>query len=359
MKGQMKNWFMTLTLGVLLILAGCTAKKPEDTLTGKLEKVKAQDVEAILDFVDYERLFGTELKEGEQMPSDASELLKNLFKRFDFKITSTDTDKETPEVTVDVTMQDMDAVVKDYYKKAVIFGMDHPNEDVASNMDEQSLAWLNELFAGEYGTIHREVVFQMEKEDGDFRVMNPEVLGDMASGNFTAGEQARAVITPDFLTGVIFDHMKSMAVENLAEYLDIHGIVSTGLDRADEIDRVYTQQIQKLLSYSIEGVEYNGSRATATVELTALDLSEVLKQYAEYAIGSAEELGSLSDEEYLAALEEKFIEDMKNAEKTTTTSVKLNFKVTDDMWSFQPDEDFLDAVCGGLYKALETLDFYM
>lgn len=359
MKRQMKYWFMTLAVGVLLVLAGCTAKNPEDTLTVRLEQVKAQDLEAILDFVDYERLFGTEFKDGEQIPSDAAELLKNLFKGFDFKIISADTDKKTAEVTVDVMMLDMDAVVKDYYKKAVIFGMDHPKEAVESNKGEQSLAWLNELFAGDYGTIHREIVFLMEKEDGEFRVKNPEALGDLAAGNFTAGEQARTVITPDFLTGVIFEHMKSMAVDDLAEYLDIHGIVSTGLERADEIDRAYTQRIQKLLSYTVEGVEYNGSRAVVTVGLISLDLSEVLRQYAEYAIGNAEELGSLSDEEYLAALEDKFIEYMKNAEKTMTTSIELNFTVTDDMWHFQPDEDFLDAVCGGLYKALETLDSYM
>lgn len=116
------------------------------------------------------------------------------------------------------------------------------------------------------------------------------------------------------------------------------------------------QPILDSFKYKIVSVaQTDENHAAVTVEITAIDMTEVLKEVMagmiDNKLGAADI--SESEEEQMQAL---LLEAVEKKRDTVTNTIEIPVEKQGWRWEAQPDETLVDAVLGGFYTALEKLN---
>lgn len=135
-------------------------------------------------------------------------------------------------------------------------------------------------------------------------------------------------------------------VETIAEQI--------GGQEAEEVQVL--QPILDSLSYKILSTKQKDEEnAVVTVEVTAMDMTEVLKEVMTGMIDKKldSSASSASEDEQIQAL---LLESMQKKHGTTTNTVEISVEKQGWRWETQPDEKLIDAMLGGFYSAMEKLN---
>ena len=146
------------------------------------------------------------------------------------------------------------------------------------------------------------------------------------------------------------------AVNNLFHtYQNVETIAAqTGAQATEEMQML--QPILDSLSYKILSTKQEDEEnAVVTVEVTAMDMTEVLKEVMtgmiDKKLDSSE--SSASEEEQM---QELLMESMQKKHGTATNTVEISAKKQSWRWEAQPNEELIDVMLGGFYSAMEKLN---
>lgn len=116
------------------------------------------------------------------------------------------------------------------------------------------------------------------------------------------------------------------------------------------------QPILDNLKYKIVSTtQEDEENAVVTVEITAMDMSEVLKEVMTGMIDKKlTSSSSAKSEDEL--MQELLLESMQKKHGTVTNTVEISVVKNGGRWEAQPDEVLIDAVLGGFYSAMEKLN---
>jgi hypothetical protein len=152
--------------------------------------------------------------------------------------------------------------------------------------------------------------------------------------------------------------VKTMDSQTMAARFDKAPLELEEMDMDDETLSLLMQD----LTYQVISCEENGNNATATLEITNLDMEQVMEAYLAAALQDvfenlASEIDSLTEEELDARYEKILHDTLASGEiETVTSTVEVNMTYTEDGgWVMQTSNEFTDAILGGLKTYADTL----
>ena len=163
----------------------------------------------------------------------------------------------------------------------------------------------------------------------------------------------------------LFASLKQADLEKISEYMNVADLMNAGDEEDSFISNpeTFMQSMFKQLDYKIVSSEkIDNSTVEVTVDITNIDMKPVFTDFfaraIQYAFSSS--LSSAqqpTEEETSQKMEEMFIESVTkpNLATVTNTAVITVVKGEDKVWNIESDDDFLNALLGGMYDAIQTI----
>ena len=122
------------------------------------------------------------------------------------------------------------------------------------------------------------------------------------------------------------------------------------------MDLSLASQIASCFHYNVTQLRVNGDDATASADITSLDMASVLKAYKQKLLAYAETTESLraSDSEIADKSAKLLKEALDENEATILRSVPLTFHNNGSTWEMTIGEEFREVILGGSDDALST-----
>lgn len=147
------------------------------------------------------------------------------------------------------------------------------------------------------------------------------------------------------------------AVKNLFHtYQKVEAIAEQMGTQVTEETQVLQPVLNSLKYKIVSTAQEDEENAVVTVEITAMDMTEVLKEVMtgmiDKKLGSSD--SSVTEDEQM---QELLLESMQKKHGTVTNTVEISVVKQGWRWEAQPDdEELADAVLGGFYTALQKLN---
>ena len=161
----------------------------------------------------------------------------------------------------------------------------------------------------------------------------------------------------------MMDAIKALDYDAANKYIDLSQIkLDDGEVLTNDAGKQIGNALFDKLSYEIVSTQpVDDETVKVTTKITAVDMSTVIPEYAaamlSYAFSYALSSEKPSDEEIEQKNVELFAEAVKNnADKKVTTQVDITVKEADGAWKVQSDEDFVNALLGGLKGAAKKIE---
>ena len=141
------------------------------------------------------------------------------------------------------------------------------------------------------------------------------------------------------------DALKAYDLEKSNSYLvegdEAYNMLAESGEEIKEEEKI----VMKYLSYAIKGSEENGDTAVITVDITNVNMQDVLKAYMAEGLAAAFENPEMTEEEMMQMLVDAF---EANKDNTVTTTVDINLTKADGSWKVQTDDALFSALMGGM-----------
>ena len=160
----------------------------------------------------------------------------------------------------------------------------------------------------------------------------------------------------------MLDAFKKLDFKTAEKYVNLDDIkVSDGESTTvADADTIFNAMFDKL-DYKIVSTEKeDADTAYVVTEITAVDIQPVVNEYLknmlQFALENAFDEKKISDEENAAKMSELFKEAAeKEGKGTVTKTVKIKVKKDGKNWKVIPDDDFSEAVTGGIVNAIKNM----
>ena len=160
----------------------------------------------------------------------------------------------------------------------------------------------------------------------------------------------------------MLDAFKKLDFKTAEKYVNLDDIkVSDGeSSTVADADTIFNAMFDKL-DYKIVSTEKeDADTAYVVTEITAVDIQPVVNEYLknmlQFALENAFDEKKISDEENAAKMNELFKEAAeKEGKNTVTKTVKIKVKKDGKNWKVMPDDDFSEAVTGGIVNAIKNM----
>lgn len=351
--------FLHLTLLLLFVLASCTAchqSKPVKAAKAELELIRSLDEETITAFVSYEDMMNSEGSVSDIGP-EAARAVKLFFEHFDYKILSSSATENTATVNVEIENIDAKALAKDLCLKMLTLSLT-PDEAGEKPLTTNSYFALLEKLLKEntYELVDTKAHIELVNLENGWTVQSTEQLQDELVGGFISYLRDPYLVTPEEIAELTFRSLDEFTADDWLSYLDMTDIFITGSIHYAEADRALAERIAEHFSYKIRQVEQTDTTATAVIELTSLDMGEVLKTYSEKLLAYADTTASIraSDAELADKTALLLVESLTETSGTLTQQINITFKNNGRTWDMKFENDFPNALFGGLNEAMEA-----
>ena len=120
--------------------------------------------------------------------------------------------------------------------------------------------------------------------------------------------------------------------------------------------------VDKILEfeYEIGEEKVDGDSATVELTVTTYPFGDIFTDLLTKIMSSGEELANMTEDELNDWIGDTLTEMLDGAEKTYTETISVPLELEDDQWVVQEDEDFANAITGGMMdfanSALEDLE---
>ena len=160
----------------------------------------------------------------------------------------------------------------------------------------------------------------------------------------------------------MFDAFKKLDFKTVQKYINLDDIkVSDGESTSvADADTIFNTMFDRLDYKIISSEQTSADEAYVVTEITAVDIQPVVNEYfknmLQFALENAFEEKKISDEENAAKMKELFKEAAeKEGNSTVTKTVKIKVKKDGKNWKVVPDDDFSEAVTGGIVNAIKNM----
>ena len=340
----------------VFFLTGCGDSKHEKIVRSELDQIQKLDENTIKAFVSYEDMMHSQ-SSGSDIGEETTEAVQLFFENFSYRILSSSATERTATVNVEITNLDAKALAKDLCKELI-------RRSISPDSTDDSLLSMNSYFtllrdilnSHEYKQVSTTAHFELVNTDGSWTIQSTEKLEDEIVGGFISCLHDPYLITPEETAALAFDMFKEQSPKEWVSYLGMNDIFSTYSSLYQDVDLALANQIAKCFDYKIKKVTQEEDNATATVEITSLDMESVLDVYLdklmEYA--STTEAVRATDTELADKTSELLIDTLNNNTKTTSNTIKIHFTNNGKNWEMQLGDDFTDVILGNMNAAVET-----
>ena len=132
-------------------------------------------------------------------------------------------------------------------------------------------------------------------------------------------------------------------------------------DEADDEDEMFNHVFTKVDYTIVSSKKVSNDEVHVTAEITAPDMKiavgEFFEKALEFAFANAFSENPLSEEDTEKEMERLFIEATDREDLgTVTNEIVIKVLKTEDGWKVKADDDFADAVTGGMMTALSEME---
>lgn len=164
---------------------------------------------------------------------------------------------------------------------------------------------------------------------------------------------SQSELTPEETVKAYFNALQKLDIEKLQDLSTTNHFDESLLEDDDTID---PKQFFKKVSCKIKGdAKIDGDTATVETEVTTIDVKALLANVMQYALSLA-----LLDEEADAeeAINSKMAEEFSKEDVPTTSStVNIQLKKSDEGWKVETNEDLQNAIFGGFMDIANEMGF--
>ncbi len=348
--------FLILCLFVVFSLTGCQNPTPVKIVKSELNLIQELDEPTIKAFISYENMMHTK-SSGSELAPETTEAIQLFFKNFRYRILSYSTTDLTATVNVEIKNIDTKALAKDLCLELIA-------QSIAPDVDTDPLGSMNSYFLllrdilskKDYDLVKTTAHFDLVCTDNTWTIQSNETLEDELVGGFISYLHDPYLITPEEITSMVFEMFHTQTPEDWISYLGMSDIFSTYSTHYEKVDLALATQISKCFSYKILSVTEQDNKATATVDITSLNLESVLDIYLDKLLNYASTTDAVraTDTELADKTATLLIECLNSNTKTYTKTIEISFINNGVTWEMQLDDEFTDALLGNMKKAVET-----
>jgi hypothetical protein len=169
--------------------------------------------------------------------------------------------------------------------------------------------------------------------------------------------------TPEQAVTNLLTAIKNLDVETIQKYVVYEDLFSGDPESEDLIENEEnTKLLTNKLSFKILSSTSEGDTAVVKTEITSIDMAVILGEYMQQAMAlafsNAFAGGAAKSDEEIDAQAEQIFKDLLNREnnKMKTSTIDIKLTKTETGWRLNSDEEFEDAILGGLISASKAID---
>ena len=350
----MKNLRNILFLFLAFLLTGCGAKTPEKLVRSSLEQIKKLDEKTIQNFVSYQDLVQNKTRDTD-VGEETIEAVRLFFQNFDYSIISTETNEDRATVTVEIKNLDARTLAHDLCLALTKISADPRTED-ATTMNSYFTVLRDILKTNTYAESTTTACFELLRQSGNWKIQITDKLKDEIISGLISALKDPYLLTPEEVADATLGVFMEFSPENWVTYLGMHDVFAIGSDQSDQVDLSLATQIASCFHYNVTQLRVNGDEATASADITSLDMASVLKAYKKKLLVYAETAESLraSDSEIADKSAKLLKEALDENEETILRSVPLTFHNNGSAWEMTIGEKFSEVILGGSGDALSA-----
>ena len=353
----MKKHFLALLLLVcLVLLGGC---RPDTSAKGivktELELIQDLDEETILSFISYEDMMHTQSSSSD-IGSETTNAVQLFFQNFDYKIRSSSITGKKAVVDVDITNVDAKALARDMCRAIISESVTGESEQSLTDMSSYFSLLGRLLTENTYDLVTTSARFELVNSEEGWSIQASEDLEDQLVGGFITYLHDQNLISPEEVVSLTMDALKAQTPEEWVSYLEMDDIFATYNALGSDIDLALAEQISDHLSYEVREARMKEETAEVDVEVTSVDLNQVLTDYHSklLAYASTTEAVRATQSELSDETSRLLLDCLKDNQAEATKTVTLRLLNNGYNWEIQLDDSFTDALLGNLTEAMET-----
>lgn len=347
-----------LPAALLLSLTGCGYAGPEKAVRQELDLIRNLDESTIKAFVSYEDLQIAPANSTE-VGEETTEAVKLFFENFDYRIRSSSLseDENSATVVVEITNLDAEALAKDLCRIMITDSSDHVQENRAKGLAYAFSLMKDCLESHSYDTCTTTATVQLTKKGEQWLIQESDELEDQLVGGLASYLADPYLLTPQEVLDISLEPYCDFTGEDWINYLNMEDIFCLGTDLASQIDEALAEQIALYFDYSIDSVTQDGDNATASVQITSLNLESVIQQCRDALLEYAQTTESIraTDAELAEKTSQILLDALTGNTSSVTNTLELPMINNGYTWEEVPSQDFTDALLGGVTDAVSLL----
>lgn len=341
----------------MFALTGCGYAGPEKAVRQELDLIRSLDESTIKAFVSYEEL-QISPDETSTIGDETTEAVKLFFKNFNYRIRSSSLsdDGNSAVVTVDITNLDAKELAKDLCR--IMITESSTGDELRDGGLQFAFSIMKDcLETHSYETATTEATVHLTKKGNQWIIQESAQLEDQIAGGLASYLNNPYLLDPAEVLDITLEPFRTFTGEDWISYLNMEDIFSLGTELASEIDQILASQIAQYFDYQIGAVTQDGDYASASVEVTSLDLESVITQCRTELLDYAKTTESIrATDTELAEKTSEIILDALNANTASVTNaIEIPLLNNGFTWEEMPDASFTDALLGGVTDAVTLL----
>lgn len=353
---EKRKLLLQILLLVSFLLTGCGYAAPEKAVRQELDLIQKLDEPAIRSFVSYENL---RLNQSAPLTNDeeTTQAVKLFFQNFDYRIRSSSVsgDLTSADVEVDITNLDAKLLAQDLCRAMIRSSV---SQNGTAGETVSSFALMKQcLEENTYPSVTTTITVHLVSRDGAWIIQEDAQLEDEIAGGLVSYLSDPYLLSPNEVLLCTLMPFSDFSAQEWSNYLQMDDVFGTGSDLAKELDAELAEQIAAYFSFEILNVTQDGSRASAAVQITSLDMPGVCAKCRQSLLDYAGTTASIraTDEEIAQKTAEYLLEALRENSASTVSAITVELINNGYTWEALLDENFSDALLGGLDASVAIL----
>lgn len=331
---------------------------PSQAVQYELNLISELDSDTIHSYVSYENLMNSYLVSG-QIGEETSEAVDLFFEKFHYDVLNETIQEDQATVRVSIRNIDMQALAVDLctviLKESVkIF----PDSTTFTTSDYYRLL-RDTLASGSYDMVKTTAEFHLKKDESGWVILVDNTLEDELVSGFISYMNDPHILSASTVLSIHLDALKELDSTQWMEYLAIEDIFATyNTDYYQLIDHEYVTQLAEYFDYEILRCTESETEASAVVRIHSVDMTSVLENYKEHLLTYAATTKSIRDDDTTFSNETArlLLQALQNNQEKSAIDVNLTLTNNGSAWELYFDEDFTDALMGGMSTAIDSFN---
>ena len=349
-----------LQIVILLIAASvfhAQAGRPSAAVRRELEMATRLDDDTIRSFISYQVLSGQQIPEAEE--EAALDAVRLFFRKFQYSILSEQISSNKADVTVSFSNIDTHALAHDLcLSLASSWQSSNPSSDQTIPFTGFFTTLRDVLASHSYDLVSTQTVFHLTLKDHKWIPDEEPSVSDALMGDLRSSLKDPYILTPDEVLSLIMEQFRTFDSEDWIRYLNANDLFATGSPAyAARVDKTFFKLVASCYDWELLSCDVSGSSASLRLQITSVNLKEILFSFHEKLMSYASTTQSITDDstEFSDMTAKLMLEAMKEEVSTNTYIIDLSMHNDGNTWRIDDVSGLLNAILGDLEGALEIM----